>query len=88
VHGAYLRPLSNAFSGPMFFCYRIAISEKGYVDVKMSVTTPVGHSSVPPPESSIGILAHAIARSVCGRDLLFVFLTCFCVHVSGKGNHR
>ena len=32
------------------------------MDVKMSVTVPVGHSSVPPPESSIGILARAVAR--------------------------
>jgi len=30
----------------------------------MSVSTPGGHSSVPPSESSIGILAHAIARWV------------------------
>jgi len=28
----------------------------------MSVSTPGGHSSVPASESSIGILAHAIAR--------------------------
>ena len=32
------------------------------MDVKMSVTMPVGHSSVPLRESSIGVLAHAIAR--------------------------
>jgi len=34
------------------------------MDVKMSVTTPGGHSSIPSPESSIGILAHAITRRV------------------------
>jgi len=32
------------------------------MDVKISVTTASGHASVPPSESSIGILAHAIAR--------------------------
>jgi len=50
---------------PLFWCcfrYRISTSEKGYMDIKMSVTAPVGHSSVPPSETSIGILAHAIAR--------------------------
>ena len=46
------------------FCHRISTSEKGYMDIKMSVNTPGGHSSVPPSESSIGILAHAIARWV------------------------
>jgi len=44
-----------------FYC-RISSTEKGYMDVKMSVTAPPGHSSLPPSETSIGILAHAIAR--------------------------
>ncbi|KAF9495107.1 Zn-dependent exopeptidase [Pleurotus eryngii] len=34
-----------------------AISENGYLDVKIEVTTPRGHSSLPPEHTSIGILA-------------------------------
>ncbi|KAJ9105002.1 hypothetical protein QFC20_004443 [Naganishia adeliensis] len=34
--------------------------EKGYLDVELSVATPGGHSSVPPPHTGIGLLALAI----------------------------
>ncbi|KAL5531518.1 hypothetical protein ACEPAG_4395 [Sanghuangporus baumii] len=34
-----------------------AIGEKGYFDVHVEVTTPGGHSSIPPPHTSIGILS-------------------------------
>ncbi|NP_001032448.2 N-fatty-acyl-amino acid synthase/hydrolase PM20D1.1 precursor [Danio rerio] len=40
----------------------IGVSEKGQTTVKLSVSTPPGHSSMPPRESSIGILASAVAR--------------------------
>ena len=40
----------------------IGTSEKGYLSLELTVETPGGHSSVPPPESSIGILAAAIRR--------------------------
>ncbi|KAM6977237.1 N-fatty-acyl-amino acid synthase/hydrolase PM20D1.2 [Aplochiton taeniatus] len=40
----------------------IGISEKGYATVKLSVTTAPGHSSMPPREGSIGILAAAVKR--------------------------
>ncbi|CAL8367367.1 unnamed protein product [Lota lota] len=40
----------------------IGVSEKGMATVKLSVTTPPGHSSMPPRESSIGILAAAVKR--------------------------
>ncbi|EAU90337.2 Gly-X carboxypeptidase [Coprinopsis cinerea okayama7 len=33
------------------------VAEKGYFNVKAEVRTPGGHSSVPPPHTSIGILA-------------------------------
>jgi Gly-Xaa carboxypeptidase len=36
-------------------------SEKGYLDVKITLSTPGGHSSVPPPHTSIGILSRFIA---------------------------
>ncbi|KAG9328503.1 hypothetical protein JZ751_013495, partial [Albula glossodonta] len=40
----------------------IGISEKGQATVKLSVTTTPGHSSMPPRETSIGILAAAVTR--------------------------
>ena len=40
----------------------IGTSEKGYLSLELTVETQGGHSSVPPPESSIGILAAAIRR--------------------------
>ncbi len=41
----------------------IGTSEKGYLSLELSVEVPGGHSSVPPRESSIGILSAAI-RSI------------------------
>jgi len=38
----------------------IGTSEKGYLSLELTVDVPGGHSSVPPNESSIGILAGAI----------------------------
>ncbi|XP_030589174.1 N-fatty-acyl-amino acid synthase/hydrolase PM20D1.2 [Archocentrus centrarchus] len=40
----------------------IGLSEKGQAIVKLSVSMPPGHSSVPPRETSIGILAAAVKR--------------------------
>uniref|UniRef100_A0A671QSR2 Probable carboxypeptidase PM20D1.2 n=1 Tax=Sinocyclocheilus anshuiensis TaxID=1608454 RepID=A0A671QSR2_9TELE len=40
----------------------IGISEKGQATVKLSVSSAPGHSSMPPRESSIGILASAVKR--------------------------
>lgn len=41
---------------------RIGVSEKGSATVKLSVSMAPGHSSMPPSESSIGILAAAVKR--------------------------
>lgn len=38
-----------------------ATSEKGYVDVRLIVTTPGGHSSVPPKNTGIGLLSRIVA---------------------------
>ncbi|KAH7908955.1 hypothetical protein BJ138DRAFT_1128023, partial [Hygrophoropsis aurantiaca] len=38
-----------------------SVSEKGYLDVKVEVRTPGGHSSVPPAHTSIGFLSRLIA---------------------------
>lgn len=39
----------------------IGIAEKGFVDVRLHVEAPGGHSSTPPRQTAIGILAAAIA---------------------------
>nr|XP_023649262.1 N-fatty-acyl-amino acid synthase/hydrolase PM20D1 isoform X1 [Paramormyrops kingsleyae] len=40
----------------------IGVTEKGQATVKLSVTALPGHSSIPPRETSIGILAGAVTR--------------------------
>ncbi len=40
----------------------IGVSEKGYVDLKLTVNAPGGHSSQPPAQSAVGILSRAIVR--------------------------
>lgn len=39
----------------------IGISEKGYLSVELRVISAGGHSSMPPPNTAVGILSHAIA---------------------------
>ncbi|HUT53195.1 MAG TPA: M20 family peptidase [bacterium] len=40
----------------------VGIAEKGYLSLELKVKTGGGHSSMPPPESAIGILGAAIHR--------------------------
>jgi carboxypeptidase PM20D1 len=40
----------------------IGIAEKGYVSVELTVETEGGHSSMPPPQSAVGILSAAVSR--------------------------
>ena len=40
----------------------VGVAEKGFVTFDLTVETEGGHSSMPPPESAIGILAAALAR--------------------------
>jgi carboxypeptidase PM20D1 len=40
----------------------VGVSEKGYLTVEFTVNSQPGHSSTPPPQTSIGILARALAR--------------------------
>ena len=40
----------------------IGVSEKGYLTVEIAVRGQPGHSSTPPPQTAIGILARALAR--------------------------
>ncbi len=41
---------------------QVGVAEKGFVDVQLSVTGEQGHSSQPPAETTIGILARAVAN--------------------------
>jgi carboxypeptidase PM20D1 len=40
----------------------VGVSEKGYLTVEFTVNSQPGHSSTPPPETAIGILARALTR--------------------------
>ncbi|KAK3768934.1 hypothetical protein RRG08_060370 [Elysia crispata] len=40
----------------------VGVTEKGYVELNLSVELPPGHSSMPPRETAIGILARAVQR--------------------------
>lgn len=40
----------------------VGVSEKGYLTVELSVTATPGHSSMPPKQTAVGILALALAR--------------------------
>lgn len=40
----------------------VGIAEKGYLTLELSVQTQSGHSSMPPSETAIGILARAVER--------------------------
>jgi len=41
---------------------RIGVAEKGFITAQLSVHTSAGHSSMPPRESSIGIMSNAVAK--------------------------
>ncbi|XP_034028813.1 N-fatty-acyl-amino acid synthase/hydrolase PM20D1.2-like isoform X2 [Thalassophryne amazonica] len=56
---AILDGIINGLDGPAAL---IGVSEKGQATVKLSVSTEPCHSSMPPSETSIGILAAAIKR--------------------------
>ncbi|MBU7016029.1 MAG: M20 family peptidase [Theionarchaea archaeon] len=45
----------------------IGIAEKGYVSLELTVETEGGHSSMPPPDTGIGILSKAIASLEKGQ---------------------
>lgn len=40
----------------------VGVSEKGYVNLELTVNAPGGHSSQPPAQTALGILARAIVR--------------------------
>lgn len=66
-----------------FMICRIGLSEKGQALLKLSVSMAPGHSSMPPRESSIGILAAAVKRwEHCFFIYLFIFLSWLLVNFS------
>ncbi|KAK0238696.1 hypothetical protein EDD85DRAFT_827812 [Armillaria nabsnona] len=64
------------------------IAEKGYIDVKVDVASPGGHSSIPPPHTSIGILSallvefeeHPYVPKLSKEDVLYSTLQCYTAH--------
>ncbi|EKM49935.1 uncharacterized protein PHACADRAFT_188329 [Phanerochaete carnosa HHB-10118-sp] len=54
-------PFSTPYGGNVVFANPY-VTEKGYFDLRIEVSTPGGHSSIPPPHTAIGILALAIAE--------------------------
>lgn len=57
--GGIVEGLAARVRGPVAL---VGVSEKGYLTVEFTVQAKTGHSSTPPPQTSIGILARALAR--------------------------
>lgn len=57
--GGIFEGVAAGVRGPMAL---VGASEKGYLTVEISVQGQPGHSSTPPPQTAIGILARALAR--------------------------
>lgn len=57
--GGIIAGMAPGVRGPVAL---IGVSEKGYLTVEFTVKGSPGHSSTPPPQTAIGILAQAIAR--------------------------
>ncbi|KAI0820814.1 carboxypeptidase S [Trametes gibbosa] len=53
--GGFSQEFGGVFATP-------AIAEKGYIDVRLEVTSPGGHSSVPPAHTTIGILSQLLVH--------------------------
>lgn len=57
--GAIVRDMIPGVEGAVAI---VGVAEKGYVNVELRVDGPGGHSSSPPPQTNIGILAEAISE--------------------------
>ncbi|KAG7444316.1 carboxypeptidase S [Guyanagaster necrorhizus] len=61
------------------------IAEKGYIDVKVEVASPGGHSSIPPSHTSIGLLSALLVEfeenpyvpKLSREDVLYSTLQCY-----------
>ncbi len=54
--------VDDVFPGVSRTCAMVGLGEKGYLDLELSATGSGGHSSTPPPNTLIGILAKAAVR--------------------------
>ncbi|QRV91200.1 Gly-Xaa carboxypeptidase [Ceratobasidium sp. AG-Ba] len=67
----------------------VETAEKGYFDLRVEVSTPGGHSSVPPEHTSIGILASLLAEiestpypfDLPRSSPIYSLLQCFAAHL-------
>ena len=57
--GGIVEGMAAGIRGPVGL---IGVSEKGYLTVEFTVRGQPGHSSTPPPQTAIGILARGLAR--------------------------
>jgi len=57
--GAITTGLVPGIAGPVAL---VGIAEKGYVSLELTVRAEGGHSSMPPPETAVGILSAAVVR--------------------------
>ncbi|KAF5375364.1 hypothetical protein D9615_008006 [Tricholomella constricta] len=79
--GGFVEQHGSVFATP-------GIAEKGYMDVRVEVTAPGGHSSIPPQHTSIGILSALLVEyeanpyrvQLTKKDPLFSTLQCFAEH--------
>lgn len=70
----------------------VGTGEKGYVDIDVGLTTPGGHSSVPPEHTSIGImgeLAYIIEKDPYSpifteKNPVFGYMQCIAVHAGDR----
>jgi carboxypeptidase PM20D1 len=57
--GAVVEGMMEGLDGPLAV---IGVSEKGYVNLVLTVNSPGGHSSQPPDQTAVGILSRAVVR--------------------------
>jgi len=71
-----------------------SVTEKGYIDVRLTVSSPGGHSSIPPHHTSIGFLAtmiveleaNPISVKLSKDDVYYDTLVCMATHSSNVEN--
>ncbi|KIY50237.1 carboxypeptidase S [Fistulina hepatica ATCC 64428] len=67
------------------------VAEKGYLDVRLQVNSPGGHSSVPPVHTTIGLLSemlveyekHPFIPYLSRDDTLYGLFQCYAAHAPG-----
>ncbi|HYT53121.1 MAG TPA: M20 family peptidase [Verrucomicrobiae bacterium] len=57
-----LNILSGIISGVSSPVALIGIAEKGYLTLRLTTETPGGHSSMPPPDTAIGVMSRALHK--------------------------